>query len=186
MAAERIAPDAVLESTNYSPAIPIGDIDEDPDSPDGAWGAWDGNGNTICRTSFPTPTGGNPTGGAGLQEFRVQIRKTSSGGNGADWSLQLYENGVIVGAALATGTTTALDPGEVVSGTWDAADLGTADGSLVECRLEQTAGGTGSPSGRRGIEVGALEWNAIVTPPPGGNEPAFLQVRGALLHHGRM
>lgn len=154
MATETQAPDAVLDSTNYT-TLNIGDIDEDPDSPDGAWGTWDGNGDTICRVSFPTPTG-NPTTGAGLQEFRVLIRETG-GTNSATWSLELWENGAQV-SVLATGA----DPGTggtVVNGTWDASSLGTADGSLVECALVQTAGGSGNPSVRNGIEVGAVEWN---------------------------
>lgn len=155
MPTERRAPDAVLDSSNYT-TLNLADIDEDPDSPDGAWGTWDGNGDTICRVSFPTPSG-NPTTGAGLQEFRVLIRKTASGGFDTPWSLELWENGVLV-SVLATGTTTSLT-GEVVSGTWNATSLGTADGSLVECYLAQTSGGAGTPASRRGVEVGAVEWN---------------------------
>lgn len=158
MASQTLPPDGVLDSTNYS-TLNLADIDEDPDSPDGAWGANDGNGDTICRVSFDTPSN-TPTTGADLQEFRVLIRKDSSGGNNTDWSLQLWENGVQL-SVLATGTTTSTS-GEVVNGTWDASSLGTADGSLVECRLEQTGGGTGNPGNRRFIEVGAVEWNATI------------------------
>jgi hypothetical protein len=179
MPTESQPPDAVLDSTNYS-TLNVGDIDEDPDSPDGSWGTWDGNGNTICRTSFGTPTG-NPTAGADLQEFRVRIRKTASGGNDPGWSLQLYENGVL-DSTLATGTLTDshLDPGTVVSGTWDASSLGTADGSLVECRLEQTDGGSGSPGSRRGIEVGALEWNVDYTE-AGGSKGQIIGSLGGII-----
>jgi len=159
MAAERLAPDAVLNSGNYT-TLNLGDIDEDPDSPDGTFGTWDGNGNTDARVSFGTPAT-SPTTGAGLQEFRVQIRKSSSGGNSATWSLELWENGVIVGSALATGTVTSTT-GVVVSGTWNASSLGTSDGSLVECALIQTGGATGTPGNRRAVEVGAFEWNATV------------------------
>lgn len=157
MAAERLAPDALLEQLNLSGSVT--DVDDDPDSPDGAWLVHDGgNGNTICRVSFPSPTG-NPTTGSGLQEFRVQIRKNSSGGNATPWSLQLWEAGVQV-AELATGTVTTTT-GEVVSGTWDASSLSGVDGAGVECRLEQTNGGaSGSGANRRRIEVGAVEWNA--------------------------
>lgn len=165
MATERQAPDAILAISDVSGVV--GDIDDDPDSPDGLWlDGWDGNGNSDCRVSFPTPTG-NPTVGAGLQEFRVQLRKTSSGGFDCDWSLELWENGVL-DSVLATGTTTSLDPGEVVSGTWNASSLGTADGSLVECYIQQTGGGTGTPGSRRGIEYGAIEWNVDFTAAGGG------------------
>ena len=156
MATETLAPDAVLVGTNYT-TLNIGDVDEDPAASDGSWGAWDGNGNTIASVSFPTPTGA-PTAGA-TQTFRVLVRKTPLVTNPATtWSLQLYEGGSLV-ATLATGTTAALDPGEVISGTWDAASLSTADGSAVECRLVQTAGGTGGT--RRGIEVGAFAWDVV-------------------------
>lgn len=160
MAAEDQAPDAISASSNYT-APSVADIDDDPDSPDGNWLAWDGNGNTGVTVTFPTPTP-TLTTGAGLQEFRVQIRKDASGGNSADWSLELWENAVSV-SVLATGTTTATG-GEVVSGTWNASSLGTADGSLVECRLLQTGGGTGAPSGRRAVEVGAIKWVVDYTP----------------------
>ena len=155
MATERQAPDTLADQANQTGAVT--DIDDDPDSPDGLWLAWDGNGNTICRVTFPTPTG-NPTTGVDLQEFRVLIREDTAGSNSTAWSLELWENGVIVGTALNTG----IDPAEggvVVSGLWNAVDLATADGSLVECRLIQTSGGTGSPTTRKGIEVGAVEWN---------------------------
>lgn len=157
MATERQPPDAVLDSANYT-TLNLVDVDEDPDSPDGSWGAWDGNGNTSARFSFATPTG-PPTVGADLQEFRVQIRKSAAGGATTTWSLQLWENGSQV-AVLNTGTTTSTT-GEVVSGTWNANQLATSDGSLVECRLEQTGGGTGG--GRKGVEVGAVEWNVDYT-----------------------
>ncbi len=160
MAAERLAPDAVLVSTNYT-TLNLTDIDEDPDSPDGVFGTWDTNGNTICSVSFGTPSQA-PTTGVDLQGFRVQIRKDASGGNDAVWALALFENGSQVGSDLATGTTTSTS-GEVVEGLWDAVDLGTADGSLVECRLTQTAGATGQAANRRAVEVGAAEWNADVS-----------------------
>jgi hypothetical protein len=157
VAAERLAPDALLDQTNLSGSV--ADVDDDPDSPDGSWLVHDGgNGNTICRVSFPSPTG-NPTTGSGLQEFRVQIRKNASAGNATPWSLQLWEGGSQV-AELATGTVTTTT-GEVVSGTWDASSLSGSDGADVECRLEQTNGGaSGSGTNRRRIEVGAVEWNA--------------------------
>ena len=155
---ESLAPDGIVSSLNYT-TLNLTDIDEDPDASDGAWGTWDGNGDTSACVSYPTPTD-NPTPGAGLQEFRVLIRKSSANGSLTTWSLRLYESGVQV-SELATGTTTATDPGEVVSGTWDASSLGVADGSAAETCLVQTGGGTGGT--RRGIEVGAFEWNVEYT-----------------------
>lgn len=164
MPTERLAPDALLVQTALSGSVTA--IDDDPDSPAGDWLTYDTavNGNTDCRVSFPTPTG-NPTTGAGVQNFRVQIRKNASAGNSTTWSLQLWENGAQV-AELATGTTTSTT-GEVVAGAWNASSLGTANGSLVECRLQQTAGGaSGSGGNRRRIEIGAVEWNVTYDDPP--------------------
>jgi hypothetical protein len=155
-ALEVLAPDTLADSLNYS-AGAVTDIDEDPDAPDGNWLTWDGNGNTSCRVTFPTPAAA-PTVGAGLQEFRVLIRKAGgAGGPDPAWSLALWENGSEV-AVLATGTATDALGAHVVRGVWNASSLGTADGSLVECRLQQTSGGTGGT--RRGVEVGAVEWNS--------------------------
>lgn len=155
MAAERLAPDALALATNLSGTVAA--IQDDPDSPDGAWLTTTSGGASDLRVTFPSPTG-NPTTGAGLQNFRAQIRKNASGGNNCGWSLELWENGVSV-SVLSTGTT-ASTTGEVIAGAWDAASLGTANGSLVECRLLQTSGSGGSPSGRRYLETGAVEWNA--------------------------
>ena len=67
-AAQQLAPDAILTQTNITGAV--GDIDEDPDSPDANWMA--GTGAIVLRVSFPTPdsdlVGGFP------QEFRVRVR----------------------------------------------------------------------------------------------------------------
>ena len=69
MATERKAPDVLLIQTNLSGAVT--DIDEDPDSPGSDWLTYvSNNANTVCRVSFPTPTG-NPNEGADLQEFKI-------------------------------------------------------------------------------------------------------------------
>ncbi len=158
MALETLRPTAseTLSLVNYS----SGDwdtVNDDPDSPDGNWLIWDTSGNSSARTTLATPTG-NPTTGSGLQEFRCQIREDGgTGSNDCVYSLELWENGVIVGAV--TPTTGIVTTAEVISLTWDAVELSTADGSLVEIMMLQTNGGTGNPASRRGLEVGAMEWN---------------------------
>ena len=158
MATEILVADAILVSSNYT-SLATTDIDDDPDSPDGLWGVWDGNGNTTAKVSFPTPTG-DPTTGTDIQNFRVHFRAdTGSGSNSADWSIELWENIASVStqvAVLATGSAT----GSVTTtATWNASLLTAADGSNVEFALVQTGGGTGSPTARRGLELGAVEWN---------------------------
>lgn len=71
------------------------------------------------------------------------------------YEVKLYENGSeVVAAGSQTGTLTDAGGDTVVSFTWDADNLGTADGSLVECYVNQTSGTD------RYVEVGAVEWNA--------------------------
>ena len=153
MATERQSPDVLLEQTNLTGTI--SEIQDDPDSPDGNWlDAIANNVASICRTSFPTPTG-NPTVGAGLQEFRILVRKFGGTGTPTAW-IELYENGVLIRAGSAQNVTGNL----VISFTWNANEILTADGSLVECRLNSTAIG-GAPAARACVEVGAVEWNVV-------------------------
>lgn len=165
MATERQSPDALLDQTNLTGTV--SEIQDDPDSPDGNWlDAISNNANSICRTSFPTPTG-NPTVGADLQEFRVLVRKF--GGTGTPTArVELYEDGVLIRAGSENNVTGNL----VISFTWNANEISNADGSLVECRLYGTKIG-GAPTARASVEVGAVEWNVtysaapvIITPTP--------------------
>lgn len=158
MADERLAPDGIVSSLNYS-TINLTDINEDPDSDDGDWGIWDGNGNTVVLCSFPTPSD-DLTTGANVQGFRCLLRKNESGGNDAVWNLQLYQNNVLV-STVANGTTTSTS-GEVVEGLWDATTLTDISGVDVEVRLQQFSGATGLTANRRAVEIGAFEWNAVV------------------------
>ena len=157
MATERKSPDAIISSAGLDVSGGIGYIQDDPDSPDGNWFTTSGS-NGSLRVSFPTPTS-NPTTGADVQEFRVQLRKNATGGGTPTYSAELRETGG--GTALQTLATDATidttGTGSVVSLTWDASNLATADGSAVELLLTFTKGG-GGPN-ERNVEVGAAEWN---------------------------
>ena len=164
MAQERLAPDALLEQTNLSGTV--ADIDDDPDSPDGAWLTAPGsNNNTTARVSFPLPSG-VPTIGTGLQEFRVLVRKTNHSTN-PTCDVELYESGVLV-ATLINDQAISSTSGVVLSGAWNANLLTGSDGGNVECRVTGTVGG-GS------LEVGAVEWNAEIdtAAPSGSGVPAL-------------
>jgi len=156
---ERLAPDGeTFTLTNLSGVYT--NVDDDPDSPDGEWLTTASNNNdTGCLASFPTPSG-NPTQGAGVQEFRVLFRQFDEAQGGTpEGRIELWENGVLIRA----GSDTAIpDGGLVVSFTWNANELGTADGSLVECNAVGTKSG-GSPGNRNSTEVGAIEWNVEYT-----------------------
>jgi len=148
---ERLAPDAILELINLTGTVI--EIQDDPDSPDGNWlDAVSNNADSVCRTSFPNPTG-NPTVGAGLQEFRALVRKYNGTGTPTA-RIELYENGSLIRAGNENNVTGNL----VISFTWNANEIATADGSLVECRVYGTKTG-GSLSVRATVEVGAIEWN---------------------------
>lgn len=153
MAQERLAPDALLDQTGLTGAFT--DIDDDPDSPDASWLTTAANTNTVCRTSFPTPAS-TLTAGAGLQEFRVQVRKTAQSTD-PTCVVELYEAGVLVSTVVAS-TTISSTTGVVLSGTWDATGRTAAS---IECRVVGTVGG-GAAANRASVEVGAVEWNAAV------------------------
>lgn len=162
MATERQSPDTILIMTELTGVV--SDIQDDPDNPDGNWLAATGNNtNTDVRTSFPTPTG-NPTVGTDLQEFRILVRQYDEGQSGTpDARIELWENGILIRA----GSDTAVPQGGIVlSFTWNANELATPDGSLVECKVVGTKTG-GSPAKRNTVEVGAVEWNvAYESVPP--------------------
>lgn len=65
---QQLFPDAILTQTNITGAV--GDIDEDPDSPDANWML--GGGAIVLRVSFPTPSQTLKSGFP--QEFRVRLR----------------------------------------------------------------------------------------------------------------
>jgi len=151
MAIERQSPDAILEIANLTPTD-VTYIDEDPDAPDALWlTAVSNNANSICRTSFPTPTG-NPSS---AQEFKGWVRKM--GGTGTPTArLDIYENGLLLVSGVDVDITSLT--GQLITSSWDASILGTPDGSLVECKLVGTKVG-GAPTARATVEYGAVEWN---------------------------
>ena len=156
---------AIISQTTYSETN-TASIDEDPDSPDANWALIGGNHvNGNMRVSFPTPSP-NPTVGADLQEFRVQLRQQSAGQTGTPTArLEVWETGGI--AALAASSEiniTAEDPGQVISFTWNANLLATANGSAVECFIFVTRSG-GAPGARESCDIGAVEWVVDYTTP---------------------
>ena len=159
MATERQSPDGLLQQDNLSGSL--SDIQDDPDFPDGNWLTYiTNNVDTVCRVSFPTPTG-NPTQGAGLQEFKIWIRRQPGTGI-PDCRIDLYENGALVTSGVLTAVNS--NSGELKTFTWDASALSNADGSLVECYIFGDAAG-GAPSTRCTVDIGAVEWNVTYTPP---------------------
>lgn len=119
---------------------------------------------TDVRVSFPTPVTA-PDTGAGAQEFRVLVRKKGAGASDPTAAIELWENGSFKATTLAA-TAVSNTTGTVLSGTWDAANLTTASGANVECKVV----GTGAVNGS--LEVGAIGWNKL--PPEPGAAPSLL------------
>lgn len=109
----------------------------------------------ICRVTFPTPS----TQPDGLQKFRMWLRRDAENSvfDGVPTvEVELYESGSKVGSSLTINQSITSDNGMLLEIQWDAADLATADGSLVECRI---IGNPGGPIGReRTIDIGSVEW----------------------------
>lgn len=103
---------------------------------------------TSVLVSFATPTY-PPERGADLQSFSVLVRKT--GTSNPTVSIALYEAGSLVTQIITAQTVTSAT-GEVISATWDAADLADPTGADVECYI------IGYPNGDSYVEVGAVSW----------------------------
>lgn len=134
------------------------DHDEDPDSVSVTIDATGNNVNTDWGGDFPTPSG-DPDVGTDLQEFRVGVEEFDSGQTGTpNARIELWENGTLVRA----GNNTAISTYQVLSFKWNANELATADGGLVQCKLIGSKSG-GSPSARNTVRIGHMEWNVTFT-----------------------
>lgn len=109
--------------------------------------------NTELRVSFPTPPD-ELIVGAGLQEFRVGVRKTAGTGT-PTVRLELWNNGSAVSTVLADTDVTSAS-GAVYAATWNASLLPDLTGTNVELRVY----GTGVAGGAT-VEPGGVEWNAV-------------------------
>ena len=156
---ETLAPDILDASLNYVAPV-IGDFDDDPDDDldtGGLYGDWDANGNTDVLLGFPTPSG-NPTTGTDVQVVHIAGRKADATGSPEAVYDVLLQEGGVTRQTLATGVNWADSTTKtIITATWDAANLVTTDGSAVQIRITQTAGGTGGS--RRAVEIGGIEWH---------------------------
>jgi hypothetical protein len=96
----------------------------------------------------------------GTQEFRVLVRRSANNPSGTGIptvNISLYEGGVFR-ASLVTGVQVTSDVGQIISVFWDASLVTNSSGANVECYIEGFAGGSGFNA--RGVDIGAVEWNA--------------------------
>ncbi len=157
MAAETHRPDGQLSCVGLATCDFL-EHDEDPDVSSVTINATGNNVNTEYGVDLPTPSA-NPTVGTDLQVFRAGVIEFDSGQTGTpDARIELWENGALVRA----GPNTAVSVYAILNFTWDASELATADGSLVQCKVIGTKTG-GSPTARNTTRIGHIEWNAEVS-----------------------
>ena len=166
MATERNEPDAFATALVNLTGV-VADIQADPDVKTGNWIADDplratsNNVNTTVHCSFPTPTF-SPLVGANLQEFRALVRVFDIVQTGDPSArIELWENGSLVRAG--SNATILNDGGEVIlSFLWNANEIATVDGSLVELKVigTRSMGGAGA---QNTVDIGAVEWNTTLS-----------------------
>lgn len=157
MGTETLVPNGELSDSGLSTSTHT-DHDLDPDVSSVVIAATSNNTDTEYGVNFPVPTG-DPTVGTDLQEFRAGVSEFDSGQSGTPTArIELWENGTLVRAGPDTNVSTYA----VLSFTWNANELSTADGSLVQCKVIGTKTG-GSPSTRNTVNIGHIEWNADYT-----------------------
>jgi len=156
MAAETLRPDGQLSCSGLVTC----DFLEHDDDPDVSSVTIDATGNNVSTeygVDFPTPSG-NPTAGADLQEFRAGVIEFDAAQTGTPKArIELWENGALVRA----GADTNVSVYAILGFTWNASELATADGSLVQCKVIGTRTG-GGPGKRNTVRIGHIEWNAEV------------------------
>ena len=172
MTAETLRPDVQLSCAGLV-TCDVLEHDEDPDVSSVTINATSNNIHTEYGVDFPTPSQ-NPTIGVDLQEFRAGVEEFDSGQSGTPQArIELWENGALVRA----GTNVNVSVDAVLAFTWNANELATADGSLVQVKVVGTKSG-GSPSARNTVRIGHMEWNAEVSAPVTGGIPAGLALVG--------
>lgn len=149
----RFAPEAILVMSGATGDISM--VQDDPDSPDANW-MGSGVVDSIVRTSLPTPAK-ILKAGAGLQNFRVLVRKNQSTTTTGTLHIALYENGVQKATAsysIATGNTPT-----VHQFSWDASLLADRSGKDAEIYVRGVGVYSGGGASRFGVQYGAMEWN---------------------------
>ena len=153
MSTETQRPDGELSDSGLVSSV-VTDHDADPDSDSSVTAATGNNVNTEYGVDFPSPTG-EPSIGAGLQEFRAGVIEFDSGQTGTPTArIELWENGTLVRA----GSNANISTFQVLSFTWNANELSTSDGSLVQCKVIGAKTG-GGPGKRNTVNIGQIEWN---------------------------
>ncbi len=163
-------PTSIISSSGFS-SVSLANIDEDPDSPDGAWAVASANNvNTVARVEFPTPAG-NPTG---VQTFKIYVRKNTANSGNPTAKIDLYQGATLVASGSSQSVTSTT--GQMLSQTFDLASTPLPDtsGAAVRAEFNATAAG-GGPSVRNSVDLGAINWDTtryLTAPTPGATSVA--------------
>lgn len=154
MATARYSPDSIAVQTNLSGTVSA--ITDDPDSPNASWLTTTSGGLALLRVTFPTPD----NNAQGTQEFKALVRLATGGTNTATGIVRLAESGTTV----TSGTETTLNASgtTMLTLSWNSSSLANRSGVNIEAVVEQVTGTAGNPASRRYMEVGAVEWNAVI------------------------
>ena len=177
-------PDAIqiVSQTTGTLSGTAADIDDDPDSPDGAWIVGGNSGNTYNDYTLDvslasTETSGNLATGAGSQEIKVWARLSSGSGVAPTVDVQLVraDNATVLASTGATNITNTT--GQMITLTFDgsAVPSGLNLGSDVEVRCVVVASNSGAPNTRGTADIGAVEWNATIAGGGSADDSQFLQ-----------
>ena len=164
-AAETVRPDAVNDVNGYTDCT-VGEIDEDPDSPDGAWCDVGGASNvtTDVDVEHADPVD-PPVSTSSAQEVKVWLRKTNHSTDPTCTVDILEGNTVRVNDVISQ--TISSTTGVLHSATWtfDPAVWTDDTGAAIEVAVDCLVGG-GNPGNRASGELGAVELNLDTAAPP--------------------
>lgn len=139
-----VTPDALVSSTNLTGVV--GDIDDDPLSPDvNNLGPTVSGLDTMALVGFVVFPGGHvPATGANSQCVLLNVYRNSSSGTAPKVTVKIYESGVLRGSTSVTNQDVTSVGGEVIRAYWDGALLTDTTGASFEVRVEGTAGSVAS------------------------------------------
>lgn len=168
------APDAVLDSTNFTGSVT--DFDESPESPDGVWVGPTNNAQPwSVRCSLATPSSA-PIGGSKMQSFVLWMRRQGAVVEGSGYpvvTVELWDSGSFV-ESLGSRVITS-DTGQRFVFNWDSALLANPDGSGAEFLISVSRPSGATVHG----ELDAIRWYLIIDHPSGWDlDTGALRVSG--------
>ena len=161
MPTESLYPNGEFSKTNFTGTYL--DVATEVATPGTDWmDPTDDGTNNAVTFNFETPTD-NLTAGVGLQTIKVWVRKQVAAGNNPAMLVEVRQAGNVTPlATLVAAETITSDTGEQFTYTFNANILAAASGVDFELHFAGARSG-GSPTLRRNLSIGAVEWVADYT-----------------------